>query len=420
MKIRKIKKGFTIVELVIVIAVIAILSAVLIPTFISLNAKANLSNDQQNVRNMNVALEVQKIEQEGFDYPGDAIDSLYIEGWNIGKLKPYSRNHKYVYSFEKNKMFLLNGSGEVVFPKESVEKSTLWGFYANASEERIDGITKYIAMDNIINQPNLDALIGTSDATIDLHGYYFAVNATYSNLTLVNGILVKGTVSSNSEDVNEYEVQDMTQTTSNTTYTEKVFDNVNGTSVSTKAGTTYENCVFYDSSLRTSGSYAEDTTITFENCSFIGGISGLAAIEIYDNTSHDLTVVIKNCSFIGTYRGINITSTTVSGTNNLTIEGCTFNGVEQAKYAGMQIATTQWNITFKDNTINSLGNAVTIIRFHENYGGFNDISNLDKVTFANNKVSRNIEEQNYIDLDDKFTPADFYQAALAKFKANLR
>ena len=35
------KKGFTIVELVIVIAVIAILSAVLIPTFSSLIKKAN-------------------------------------------------------------------------------------------------------------------------------------------------------------------------------------------------------------------------------------------------------------------------------------------------------------------------------------------------------------------------------------------
>ena len=46
------KKGFTIVELVIVIAVIAILSAVLIPTFSNLIKKANLSADQQAIRNM--------------------------------------------------------------------------------------------------------------------------------------------------------------------------------------------------------------------------------------------------------------------------------------------------------------------------------------------------------------------------------
>ena len=45
------KKGFTIVELVIVIAVIGILSAVLIPTFAGLVGKANESARQQNLTN---------------------------------------------------------------------------------------------------------------------------------------------------------------------------------------------------------------------------------------------------------------------------------------------------------------------------------------------------------------------------------
>ena len=45
------KKGFTIVELVIVIAVIAILSAVLIPTFGGIVDKANESARDQEARN---------------------------------------------------------------------------------------------------------------------------------------------------------------------------------------------------------------------------------------------------------------------------------------------------------------------------------------------------------------------------------
>ena len=45
------KKGFTIVELVIVIAVIAILSAVLIPTFGNIVDKANQSAAEQAARN---------------------------------------------------------------------------------------------------------------------------------------------------------------------------------------------------------------------------------------------------------------------------------------------------------------------------------------------------------------------------------
>ena len=41
------KKGFTVVELVIVIAVIAILAAILIPTFVSLVRKADTAADIQ-------------------------------------------------------------------------------------------------------------------------------------------------------------------------------------------------------------------------------------------------------------------------------------------------------------------------------------------------------------------------------------
>ena len=45
------KKGFTIVELVIVIAVIAILAAVMIPTFTNVVDKANESKAMQEARN---------------------------------------------------------------------------------------------------------------------------------------------------------------------------------------------------------------------------------------------------------------------------------------------------------------------------------------------------------------------------------
>ena len=61
---KKRKRGFTIVELVIVIAVIAILAAVLIPTFTNLIKRANLSNDQSMIRNMNTALAMESAESD--------------------------------------------------------------------------------------------------------------------------------------------------------------------------------------------------------------------------------------------------------------------------------------------------------------------------------------------------------------------
>lgn len=50
------KKGFTLVELVIVIAVIAILIAVLVPTFASVISKANRSADEQEAMNLRTAI----------------------------------------------------------------------------------------------------------------------------------------------------------------------------------------------------------------------------------------------------------------------------------------------------------------------------------------------------------------------------
>lgn len=51
MKNRKAKKGFTIIELVIVIAVIGILAAVLIPTFSNVIDKANATAAMEEARN---------------------------------------------------------------------------------------------------------------------------------------------------------------------------------------------------------------------------------------------------------------------------------------------------------------------------------------------------------------------------------
>lgn len=68
MKLKNNKKGFTLVELVIVIAVIAILAAVLIPTFASVIGNANKSALQSEARNLYTGIMVEYADDaKGFD-----------------------------------------------------------------------------------------------------------------------------------------------------------------------------------------------------------------------------------------------------------------------------------------------------------------------------------------------------------------
>ena len=110
------KKGFTLVELVIVIAVVAVLAAVLIPTFSSLVKKANMSADTQAVRQMNMALVVEGTDNE-VDFE-KALDVLSKAGYNaFDTLVPVSTGYNFYWLLEKNTIVLSNDKGEIIFPE---------------------------------------------------------------------------------------------------------------------------------------------------------------------------------------------------------------------------------------------------------------------------------------------------------------
>ena len=423
---RSTKKGFTIVELVIVIAIIAILAAVLIPTFASLIAKANLSNDQQAIRNMNTSLAVQVVPNTKFTYAGDAVNALYMDGWNMGKLKTYSNGFHYAYNLDDNKMYLVDNTGKVIYPEE-VDKSKLYGFYDGSATAKIEGITKYIALSNIVGADDFDQLIaGGESYTIDLNGFFFGIEKTeneteknYENVTLINGIILSGMATAkHGADVVAYETQDMASTEAGATYENKVFYNVDSETNSSKAGTTYKNCIFYNSSIRTGG------TTTFENCQFIGEApKNNAPIDVYDSIDkQDFTVTVKNCTFAQTVRGVAVAnSDDGEGTITVIVDGCTFNGTTKDKFAALQIANPKAHIEFKNNTVNALGSAPAIVRYNARFfteqKGTKD--NLKNFTFSGNTVSGNIPESKYVDLD-QHNDVDFYNEALKLFKAGLK
>lgn len=118
-----IRKGFTIVELVIVIAVIAILAGVLIPTFSGVIKRANLSADKQAVREMNMALAADEAIHGRPSNVEGAMKVLADAGYDADNWVCLTKGYE-VYWFEKdNRLILYNAStAEVEYPENYDKK----------------------------------------------------------------------------------------------------------------------------------------------------------------------------------------------------------------------------------------------------------------------------------------------------------
>lgn len=113
------RKGFTIVELVIVIAVIAILAAVLIPTFTNLIKKANESSDIQAVRQMNTILSAEDAFLNGITI-NDAVAALKEAGFNGDKYVALVSGRYFFYDQDLRRIIYTeykDGNYNILFPK---------------------------------------------------------------------------------------------------------------------------------------------------------------------------------------------------------------------------------------------------------------------------------------------------------------
>src|SRR5436853_4127680 len=75
----KTKRGFTLIELMIVVAIIGILAAIAIPKFSQLITKGNEANTKGNLGAIRSALSIYYGDTEGF-YPSDTMQSLSFSG----------------------------------------------------------------------------------------------------------------------------------------------------------------------------------------------------------------------------------------------------------------------------------------------------------------------------------------------------
>ncbi|MBQ8268299.1 MAG: prepilin-type N-terminal cleavage/methylation domain-containing protein [Clostridia bacterium] len=399
------KKGFTIIELVVVVAVIAILAAVLIPTFSGIIAKARLNADEQTVTNMNKYVAMAAAEED-FEFAADAVNALYDNGFNVGKFKTFSKGYHYAYGgVENNKFYLLNKAGEIVFPEnDATDTATLWGFFNNEKADYIPTVYNYIALSavakaELYNGYDCAFRSETAKYTFDLNGKALTVAAkgTNKNITLVNGAVLdtvadgytlgKGAVAKGVATTSS--INAIAPVNGVTTVKDVMITTPNS-SIKFADGATkvvLENCTIDLSAsetgwLKLGQGAANITSYELINCTFNLNAGN---IFIFGNANNP-DVTVKGCT-ISSGRGLVLGAEGGYTYGDIVIEGNTFidNGSLQGKpslqFAGAQLTADK--ISVKNNTFATKDIA---LRIHETVQAIN----CNDITLSGNEFAEGV------------------------------
>lgn len=192
------RNGFTIVELVIVIAVVAILAAVLIPTFGSLIKKANLSADAQAVRQMNTLLATYEVDEKN-ENVADVIIALSKDNIDAEDYKPLTSNTYFYWVKSLNRIIHVDKNDNVLYPtnlKDAtkqgwqslsgiIETSNEWT--VSGTQATIDSGAELAGFMESFNKGNVDAkgvteILLTDD--IDMRGANINLKNVSNDLTI--------------------------------------------------------------------------------------------------------------------------------------------------------------------------------------------------------------------------------------------
>lgn len=222
------KKGFTIVELVIVIAVIAILAAVLIPTFSNVIRKANEASDTALAKNMNTALSVSEIDSNAPTKMEDVLYYLDQNGFKLENLNPTASGNVFLWNKETNRMTYVNKDNNVLYSGDGLASGSkldvsnkYWlTVKSNSDITARPGLSYYFAKDitdNLTFDKPSSIDTGTykagevsytynDKATVNVHGNLAslnvnAANATVNNYSTVNTVTIENVAS---ESYHEY------------------------------------------------------------------------------------------------------------------------------------------------------------------------------------------------------------------------
>ena len=177
---KRLKRAFTITERVIVIAVVAILAAVLIPTFTNIIKKADESADTQLVKNLNTILSSeQTVSQEAAPTMSKALEQAQSGGYTVDKLTPTS-DGDILWEQDSNRFVLVSG-GEIIFKDSATtadiatESYKFWKIVDNENDAKNGIYSAYLK----------DGFVGGNSVALDgvAHGIDVGNNGNVTSIT---------------------------------------------------------------------------------------------------------------------------------------------------------------------------------------------------------------------------------------------
>lgn len=176
-------KAFTIVELVIVITIIAVLAAIIIPTFASLIRSANVSVDTQLIKNLNTALRADKPAGK-HETMHDALRAATEYGYDVSKINASAVGNEILWDQTTDSFCYMKDSRIEYIPDTTMTMLSagdyrLWKIY-NAKSGTVPAIDDqvysiYLTDDAVIN--SFDFKVGFDAGT---KTGIVAVNYTYN------------------------------------------------------------------------------------------------------------------------------------------------------------------------------------------------------------------------------------------------
>ena len=339
------KKGFTIVELVVVVAVIAILAAVLIPTFSGVIRKANIASDTAVAKNLNEAAII--ADADTFE---EAIAAVREAGYYLANLNAKADQCYFVWEDDSNQFVLYDlKNSKVLYSNTKVDDTpdASWCFavsnstVAAAVKAKLENVTIKNTAASIADVNNIisaggDTIIYVDESVIINESNVIVVNNASANVVIDLG---SASVAGNN---------------ASTPKVENVPFNVTEGTLTIKGGTIQATGEWYDADgdLVSSAVVADSGVFNVDSTTF--DCPGGEILLSYGGANGTVSNAVINTKS---------SAINVGGNSNVVVENCTINVDNEAVWVSATGGYTESKATIKSGSYNGIGNTIAM------YGG---------------------------------------------------